>query len=279
MILQAFPDVSSLFAPSSPAPALRESLYELPDDLVLLLRDCGSSLFDTDTLPIDPAPLCWATAGDTACMSVADQWQLYMDNLSPEPSFVPATATPPPLPATATAAAASSPPSPAALPASGSLLPALLPSPFVQPPQQQPHTYAQCETLPGKRVSLLSPGSSTRACMSIKDLYWHMRQPSVCASLIAPAHPVFNNLDAAVGYLYVLVNVPVRKPPCIGTTRFNCHTRHDGNTSYWQYNVPQTDFTCRVTQWTAETDGTVYTSYHYYRSPLVRPRTNRFAPY
>lgn len=273
MILQAFPDVSNLFPPPPPVPTLRESLCELPDDLVLLLRDCPT-LFEPETLLVDPAPSCWATttaASDNSWMSLADQWQLYVDQCPVEPSFA--------LEAPAVSAVCS-PPSPAALPASGTLLPAILPSPFQQQQQQQqpPHTYAQCETLPGKRVSLLTPGASTRLCMSIKDLYWHMRQPSVCASLIAPAHPVFDNLDAAVGYLYVLVNVPVRKPPCIGTTRFNCHTRHDGNTSYWQYNVPQTDFTCRVTQWT-ETDGTVYTSYHYYRSPLVRPRTSRFAPY
>jgi len=141
---------------------------------------------------------------------------------------------------------------------------------------------AQCDPLAGKRVSFKATANAEPEVMSIKELYARVREPVLCASLVRKSHPIFDTLDEAVGHFYILKDVRARKPPAIGNERFNCHTRRDAGDAHWQYNVPNTDFTCRVSQWVKQStfESATYTSYHYYRSPTPR-RTHqgRFSPY
>jgi hypothetical protein len=137
------------------------------------------------------------------------------------------------------------------------------------------------EPLRGKRVSFKLTADADAEILSNKEFYARIREPEVCALLVRKSHPVFSSLDDAVGSFYILKDVRARKPPLIDAEKFNCHTRRDAGDAHWQYNVPGTDFTCRVTQWQCQShlESATYTSYHYYRSPTPRRGTSRYSPY
>ena len=146
-----------------------------------------------------------------------------------------------------------------------------------------PSDCSECTILPAKRV-LFRPRDSHQAHdLPLTEFYKRIQSPAVTRGSLISSHPHFDTHDDAVGVFYILKNVSARKPPQIDGRSFNCHTRRDAGAAHWQYNVPGTDFTCRVSQWNAvdsETgEETVYTSYHYYRSPVARRSKMGYSPY
>lgn len=135
---------------------------------------------------------------------------------------------------------------------------------------------ALCEMIPAKKVAVSVRGKPL-ITTTLKEFYGErIREQAITNALLLDAHPQFTSHEDAVGSIYILRNVSARKPPQIAKKAFNCHTRKEAGLAHWQYNVPGTDFTCRVSEWTI--DGVMYNSYHYYRSPLARP-SRRVKPY